>query len=59
MSICQQSQEDCIGGEPYSTNMDVEELVRFGVKKKACPFFLAREALDGLRDRLCSLQLFR
>ncbi len=27
--------------EPFTTNMDVEELVTFGKKSRLCPFFLA------------------
>lgn len=39
--------------EPFTTNMDVEELVTFGKKSRLCPFFLAREAAENAEIIMC------
>lgn len=39
--------------EPFTTNMDVEELVNYGKKTRLCPFFLSREAAVNAEIIMC------
>lgn len=38
---------------PFSTNMDVEELVEYGKKERVCPYYVAREAAEHAEIIMC------
>ena len=37
----------------FSTNMDVEDLVKYGKDNRLCPYFLAREATEHAEIIMC------
>jgi hypothetical protein len=37
----------------FSTNLDIEDLVAFGKKRRLCPYFLAREASQYSEIIMC------
>lgn len=37
----------------FTTNMDVEDLVKYGKENRLCPYFLAREATEHAEIIMC------